>query len=230
MKKVLLVVLALIMVLGIVGCSGTPAKETNTAEPTETTEMIPEPTEKTIEVANDIVTFDDFKKTLIKGFDFRSLDYDRFLRLIEVEDGFSFKYDDDNRMKKSSTYGTTSVYGTIDKDKNLTSLKIVCTHVQVDWIQDKEAIEEFSERYKKADFKSMDSVQLSAFSGTSDALDAVGMVYKLISKVDYVPMDDAVVIRILTSDNPVQVGKWSVSTVADKDNNTVTIEAKYNNK
>ena len=43
-------------------------------------------------------------------------------------------------------------------------------------------------------------------------------------------MDDAVVIRILTSDNPVQVGKWSVSTVADKDNNTVTIEAKYNNK
>lgn len=53
MKKGLLVVLVLIMVLGLVGCSSTPAEETNTAEPTETTpietesqtsEPTPEPT------------------------------------------------------------------------------------------------------------------------------------------------------------------------------------------
>ena len=73
MKQVLAVLLALVLVLGLVGCSGTPAKETNTAEPTETTEMIPEPTETTemipeptekpFEVADDIVvTFDDFIK------------------------------------------------------------------------------------------------------------------------------------------------------------------------
>ena len=37
MKKGLLVVLALIMVLGLVGCSSTPSEETNTAEQTETT-------------------------------------------------------------------------------------------------------------------------------------------------------------------------------------------------
>lgn len=55
--------LALSVVFALVGCSSTPADETNTTEPTETTEIIPEPTEKTIEVADDIVvTFDDFKK------------------------------------------------------------------------------------------------------------------------------------------------------------------------
>lgn len=36
MKKVLIGIIAIIMVLGLVGCSSTPAEETNTSEPTET--------------------------------------------------------------------------------------------------------------------------------------------------------------------------------------------------
>ena len=35
MKKVLISTLALIMIFGLVGCSSTPAEETNTSEPTE---------------------------------------------------------------------------------------------------------------------------------------------------------------------------------------------------
>lgn len=35
MKKVFIGIIAIIMVLGLVGCSSTPAEETNTAEPTE---------------------------------------------------------------------------------------------------------------------------------------------------------------------------------------------------
>ena len=38
MKKVFIGIIAIIMVLGLVGCSSTPVEETNTAEPTETTE------------------------------------------------------------------------------------------------------------------------------------------------------------------------------------------------
>ena len=44
MKKVLIGVLALIMILGLVGCSSTPTEETNTTKPTETTTE-PTPTE-----------------------------------------------------------------------------------------------------------------------------------------------------------------------------------------
>lgn len=138
--------------------------------------------------------------------------------LMEAENGFSFKCDD-GRIENISIFGNT------DKDENLTNIKIVCDDVTVNWIQDKEAIENFNERFMKADFMSMDSVQLSAFSGTHDAIKMVEMVYKLISK-DTNTFDAAII--LLTSDNPVQVGKWSVSTVADENNSTVTIEAKYN--
>jgi PBP1b-binding outer membrane lipoprotein LpoB len=44
MKKILNGILALIMIVGLVGCSSTPAKETNTAEQSETTEQTAEPT------------------------------------------------------------------------------------------------------------------------------------------------------------------------------------------
>ena len=49
MKKVLIGIIAIIMVLGLVGCSSTPAEETNTSEPTETAPVetesqTPEPT------------------------------------------------------------------------------------------------------------------------------------------------------------------------------------------
>ena len=219
MKKVLIGILALIMVLGVVGCSSTPTEETNTTEPTETTEIIPEPTEKTIEVADDIVvTFDDFKKILTEKKVSYSLDFEKVFMLMEAENGFSFKCDD-GRIENISIFGNT------DKDENLTNIKIVCDDVTVNWIQDKEAIENFNERFMKADFMSMDSVQLSAFSGTHDAIKMVEMVYELISK-DTNTFDAAII--LLTSDNPVQVGKWSVSTVADENNSTVTIEAKYN--
>ena len=219
MKKVLIGILALIMVLGVVGCSSTPTEETNTTEPTETTEIIPEPTEKTIEVADDIVvTFDDFKKILTEKKVSYSLDFEKVFMLMEAENGFSFKCDD-GRIEN------ISIFGNMDKDENLTNIKIVCDDVTVNWIQDKEAIENFNERFMKADFKSMDSVQLSAFSGTHDAIKMVEMVYELISK-DTNTFDAAII--LLTSDNPVQVGKWSVSTVADENNSTVTIEAKYN--
>lgn len=52
MKKVLIGVLALVMILGLVGCSSsTPSEETNTAKPTETTPVetesqTPEPTQE----------------------------------------------------------------------------------------------------------------------------------------------------------------------------------------
>ena len=43
MKKILIGILALIMILGLVGCSSsTPSEETNTTEPTETTEQVKE--------------------------------------------------------------------------------------------------------------------------------------------------------------------------------------------
>ena len=42
MKKVLIWILALIMILVIVGCSSTPAEETNTSEPTEEATQTPE--------------------------------------------------------------------------------------------------------------------------------------------------------------------------------------------
>lgn len=219
MKKVFIGIIAIIMVLGLVGCSSTPTEETNTTEPTETTEIIPEPTEKTIEVADDIVvTFDDFKKILTEKKVSYSLDFEKVFMLMEAENGFSFKCDD-GRIENISIFGNT------DKDENLTNIKIVCDDVTVNWIQDKEAIENFNERFMKADFMSMDSVQLSAFSGTHDAIKMVEMVYELISK-DTNTFDAAII--LLTSDNPVQVGKWSVSTVADENNSTVTIEAKYN--
>lgn len=219
MKKVFIGIIAIIMVLGLVGCSSTPAEETNTSEPTETAEIIPEPTEKTIEVADDIVvTFDDFKKILTEKKVSYSLDFEKVFMLMEAENGFSFKCDD-GRIEN------ISIFGNMDKDENLTNIKIVCDDVTVNWIQDKEAIENFNERFMKADFMSMDSVQLSAFSGTHDAIKMVEMVYELISK-DTNTFDAAII--LLTSDNPVQVGKWSVSTVADENNSTVTIEAKYN--
>ena len=49
MKKVLIGIIAIIMILGLVGCSSTPAEETNTTKPTETTPVetenqTPEPT------------------------------------------------------------------------------------------------------------------------------------------------------------------------------------------
>lgn len=37
MKKVISLLLAFVLVVGLVGCSGTPTQETNTAKPTETT-------------------------------------------------------------------------------------------------------------------------------------------------------------------------------------------------
>lgn len=225
MKKIIVLILALIMVLGLVGCSSVPTEEaTSTPQPTEEAtqipEPMPEPTEKTIEVEDDIVvTFDDFKKILNDKKVSYSLDFDKVFMLMEAEDGFSFKCDD-GRIEKISIFGNT------DKNENLTSIKIVCGGVIVDWIEGKKEIEDFHERYMKADFMSMDSVQLSAFSGTYDAIRMLGIVYELITS-QYTDGFDAAIV-LLTTDNPVQIGKWSVSTVADKDNYTVTIEAKYN--
>lgn len=221
MKRIVVILLVLICIFSIVGCSSTPAQETSTSEPPETTEMIPEPTEKPIEVTeNIVVTFDDFIKKCDEEKVYIGLDYNKVLRLIENEDGFSFRRDGDDREEKT-------IFGNTDKDKNLTSVTIVCKGVQVDWIRDKEAIEDFYERYMKADFMSMPATQLLAYNRTHDAIDMVEMVYALISNKTGT-WDVAA--EILTCDNPVQFGKWSVSTVADKDNYTVTIEAKYNNK
>lgn len=57
MKKVLIGILALIMVLGLVGCSSsTPSEETNTTEPTETTNATKE--EQTLYNIGDTVSTD----------------------------------------------------------------------------------------------------------------------------------------------------------------------------
>lgn len=210
MKKVLIGILALVMVLGFVGCSLTPTEETNTAEPTE----------NPIEVADDIVvTFDDFIKILNEEKISYSLDFNKIvLNFMEIEDGFSFKCDD-------GTIENISIFGNTDKDENLTSIKIVCEGVIVDWIEDKEAIKDFNERYMKADAKNMSLAQLKAYNRTHDAIKMVKMVYALIS--NKAGTLDAV-IEILTSDNPVSVGKWSIFTILDENNSTVTIEANYN--
>lgn len=209
MKKVLMGILSLIIVLGLVGCSSTPADGINTAEPAE----------NPIEVTEDIVvTYNEFIKKCDEARVLPGLDYSKVLRLIENEDGFSFRRDGDEREEKT-------IFGNTDKDKNLTNVTIVCNGVEVSWIQDKEAIKNFYERFMNTDFTSMHGPTLSAMSDTYAAIDMVEMVYELIS--NKVGTLDAA-IEILTSDSPVQVGKWSVSAVLDKDNYTVTIEAIYN--
>ena len=53
MKKVIALLLALSVVLALVGCSSTPAEETNTAKPTETTETNDKETEENVLLSYD---------------------------------------------------------------------------------------------------------------------------------------------------------------------------------
>ena len=209
MKKIFAWVTVIMLTFGLVACSSSPS---------EPSINLPEVTEDVI------VTYDEFINKCEEEHVYSGLDYNKIFGLIKVEDEFWFQH---NPSEKDTVNKDKTISGTTDEDKNLISLTIICEGVQVDWIQGKDAIEDFYERHREMDPFNMHGEELSAYNNTFDALKMVDFTYELISnQTNY---NEAEIV-ILTSGQPVQVGKWSVSADVDPNASSVTIKAIYEQK